>query len=83
MEGAVRFYEEGFGIPRVNSGPDVAFFSLNGTWLGLYGWDVLAEDARFHPKGTDSQALPSHTTSIRKTRLIVYWSRPSEQELCL
>lgn len=51
MEDAVRFYEEGLGFPRVNSGPDVAFFSLNGTWLGLYGWDALAEDATVSSEG--------------------------------
>ncbi|MGB1923629.1 MAG: VOC family protein, partial [Alcanivorax sp.] len=34
---AIRFYEQGLGLPR-RPGPDdapVAFFELNGTWLGL------------------------------------------------
>jgi hypothetical protein len=26
------------------SPPEVAFFTLNGTWLGLYGYEALAED---------------------------------------
>jgi uncharacterized glyoxalase superfamily protein PhnB len=30
----------------------VAFFSLNGTWLGLYGRDALAEDATVAPEGS-------------------------------
>ena len=44
---AIRFYEQGLGLPR-RPGPDdapVAFFELNGTWLGLFGHDDLAADA--------------------------------------
>ena len=29
----------------------MAFFSLNGSWLGLYGRDALAEDAGVSPEG--------------------------------
>ena len=42
---AVQFYEQGLGFPRMKSPPEVAFFTLNGSWLGLYGRDALAEDA--------------------------------------
>ncbi|AXQ31684.1 VOC family protein [Solimonas sp. K1W22B-7] len=45
MEASVRFYEQGLGLPRMNSDPKVAFFSLNGSWLCLYGREALAEDA--------------------------------------
>ena len=45
LEKAILFYEQGLGLPRRESPPSVAFFALNGTWLGLYGWDELAEDA--------------------------------------
>ncbi len=48
---AIRFYEVGLGFPRMESPPSVAFFTLNGTWLGLYGWDALAEDAQMPPTG--------------------------------
>ena len=48
---AVRFYEEGLGFPRLESPPSVAFFTLKGTWLGLYGWDSLAEDAMVPAEG--------------------------------
>lgn len=48
---AVDFYERGLGLPRMDSPPEVAFFTLNGTWLGLYGWDALAEDAQVSPEG--------------------------------
>ncbi|WP_069383889.1 VOC family protein [Halomonas caseinilytica] len=45
IERAVRFYEQGLGWPRLESPPEVAFFTLNGTWLGLYGREALAKDA--------------------------------------
>lgn len=41
---SVRFYEQGLGLPRMESPPSVAFFNLNGSWLGLYGLEALAED---------------------------------------
>ena len=40
---SIKFYEEGLGFPRMESDPGVAFFTLNGTWLGLYGREALAE----------------------------------------
>ncbi|WP_297792815.1 VOC family protein [uncultured Marinobacter sp.] len=45
LQRSIRFYEQGLGLPRMDSPPEVAFFTLNGTWLGLYGRDALAEDA--------------------------------------
>ncbi|WP_125932147.1 VOC family protein [Thiosocius teredinicola] len=49
---SIRFYEKGLGFPRMDSPPEVAFFTLNGTWLGLYGREALAEDAQVSPEGT-------------------------------
>lgn len=49
---SVRFYEAGLGFPRMESPPEVAFFTLNGSWLGLYDRDALAEDATVSPEGT-------------------------------
>lgn len=51
LQAAVDFYENGLGFPRMGSSPDVAFFTLNGTWLGLYGREALAEDATVSSKG--------------------------------
>ena len=48
---AIEFYEKGLGFPRMESPPEVAFFTLNGTWLGLYGRDALAEDATVSAEG--------------------------------
>ncbi len=52
MARAVDFYQNGLGFPRHGEGEDVAFFKLNGTWLGLYGREALAEDAQVDAEGT-------------------------------
>jgi catechol 2,3-dioxygenase-like lactoylglutathione lyase family enzyme len=51
LAAAVKFYEKGLGFPRMESSPEVAFFTLNGTWLGLYGREALAEDAMVPAEG--------------------------------
>ena len=51
LAAAVKFYEEGLGFPRMESPPTVTFFTLNGTWLGLYGREALAEDATVSAEG--------------------------------
>ena len=45
LERSVRFYRDGLGFPQLESSPGVAFFTLNGSWLGLYGRAELAQDA--------------------------------------
>ncbi len=52
LAAAVAFYEQGLGFPRMESPPEVAFFTLNGTWLGLYAREALAEDATVSPEGS-------------------------------
>ena len=54
---SVRFYEGGLGFPRMNSPPQVAFFTLNGTWLGLYGREALAADAKVSPEGNGFESF--------------------------
>ena len=34
LEKSIAFYEKGLGFLRKESPPEVAFFTLNGTWLG-------------------------------------------------
>jgi len=58
LTAAVEFYEKGLGFPRMESPPEVAFFMLNGTWLGLYGREALAEDATVP---ADGQGFESFT----------------------
>ena len=45
LEKSIQFYEQGLGFPKMDSPPEVAFFTLNGTWLGLFGYQDLADDA--------------------------------------
>jgi len=51
LAAAIQFYEKGLGFPRMESPPEVAFFTLNSTWLGLYGREALAEDAKVTAEG--------------------------------
>jgi len=49
---SVAFYEQGLGLPRMESPPGVAFFPLDGTWLGLFSREELAEDATVSAEGS-------------------------------
>ncbi|MDC0662380.1 VOC family protein [Marinobacter sp. SS21] len=51
LERSIRFYRDGLGLPQLESPPSVAFFPLNGTWLGLYGREALAEDVGISAEG--------------------------------
>jgi len=52
IDRAVRFYRDGLGFPVHDVTPEVAFFKLNGSWLGLYGRRALAEDATVAAEGS-------------------------------
>lgn len=50
---AVQFYQQGLGFPKLDfPSPEVAFFNLNGAWLGLFGWEALAKDAGVDQAGS-------------------------------
>ncbi len=52
LKRSIAFYKA-LGFPELEQeSDDVAFFPLNGTWLGLYGHDALAEDAAIAPAGS-------------------------------
>ena len=57
----------------MDSPPEVAFFTLNGTWLGLYGRDALADDATGSPDGIDFPgfALAHNVSSESKVNRII------------
>ena len=57
LEASAIFYEKGLGFPRMESPPEVAFFTLNGTWLGLYGREALAADAMVSAHGSGFEAF--------------------------
>lgn len=51
LEASIIFYRDGLKFPILNSPPGVAFFNLNGTWLGLSERDALAKDAGISSDG--------------------------------
>lgn len=57
LAASVRFYEAGLGFPRMESPPEVAFFTLDGTWLGLYERNALAADASVSAEGHGFEAF--------------------------
>lgn len=65
LDRSVNFYQKGLGFPKVDSSPGVAFFDLDGTWLGLYGRKALAEDAQvpFEISAFNSFALAHNLSS--------------------
>lgn len=52
LDRSTQFYEQGLGFPRMAFEGGVSFFQLNGTWLALYPWKELADDATVPPDGT-------------------------------
>jgi uncharacterized glyoxalase superfamily protein PhnB len=73
LAAAIEFYEKGLGFPRMESPPEVAFFTLNGTWLGLYGRESLAEDATVSAEGEgfESFALAHNVSSEKEVDEVV------------
>jgi len=70
---SIQFYEEGLGFPRHGENEDVAFFSLNGTWLGLYGRTALAEDAGVSADGSgfNSFTIAHNVSSAKEVDTII------------
>ena len=51
LEKSIQFYEHGLCLPRIPFEGNVAFFELSGSWLSLYPWNALAEDAEVSYRG--------------------------------
>lgn len=68
LEKSVAFYQQGLGLPLYEPQSDgIAFFNLNGTWLGLYPWDKLAEDVTVSPQGTGFRGVTlAHNVKSKK-----------------
>ncbi len=47
------FYEKGLQFPRfeMGAGDGISFFKLEGSWLSLYPWELLAKDATVSERG--------------------------------
>jgi len=67
IEKAALFYEVGLGLPRMPFDGGAVFFILNGTWLSLYPWNSLAEDATVAANGTGFRGVTlAHVVSSRE-----------------
>ncbi|PZQ59052.1 MAG: glyoxalase [Phenylobacterium zucineum] len=53
LDRMIAFYRDGLGFPTHNytPGDDMVMFALEGTWLGLYPREALAEDAQVPAEG--------------------------------
>ncbi|MCA9358155.1 VOC family protein [Candidatus Kaiserbacteria bacterium] len=62
------FYEDVLGFePAPESSESVAFYDMQGTWLGLYLADALAEDAQVAPESDGfRQVTLAHNESSRE-----------------
>ena len=52
LETSIEFYHDGPALPKMDSTPGVAFSTLNGSWLGRYPRDSLAEATAVSPEGS-------------------------------
>ena len=68
MERAVKFYRDGLGFPQMESPPAVAFFTLNGSWLGLYGLTSWQKMLLSPHRAVVSAVLRWLTMSIRQPK---------------
>ena len=67
LERAISFYEKGLGLPRKPFEGNVAFFELKGSWLALYPWDALAEDATVDSQGDGFRGVTlAHAVSSKE-----------------
>ena len=74
LQTAIKFYQQGLGLPRKEPYSDkIAFFDLNGTWLGLYPWDKLAEDVTVSQEGSGFRGvtLAHNVTSKEEVNSII------------
>ena len=76
LEKAAAFYGEGLGFHRVETPPTVAFFQLNGTWLGLTARQALAEDAGVPAEGSGftGVSLMHNVTSEAEADAVMEWA---------
>ena len=57
LEKSIEFYQNGLGFPMIDSPPGVAFFNLNGSWLGLSERQALADDATVSSEGSGFRGM--------------------------
>ncbi len=67
LEISIIFYRDGLGFPIITSPPGVAFFNLNGTWLGLSNRKDLAKDVGISYEGSGYRGINlTHNVSTKE-----------------
>lgn len=68
LDRARRFYVDGLGWPvHPIDSDEVVFLPLEGTWLGLFGWDDLAKDATVDGQGSGFRGVSlAHNVATRE-----------------
>ncbi|MCE2993568.1 MAG: VOC family protein [Alphaproteobacteria bacterium] len=57
LKASTSFYEHGLKLPKMEFEGDISFFSLNGSWLSLYQWDLLAKDISVEASGSGFRGI--------------------------
>ena len=70
LDRSVRFYADLGWERRGDPGAGIAWFKTSGTWLGLYGYDALAQDAGLE--------APAVQPPFRGVSLAINLSSPAE-----
>lgn len=73
LEKSIDFYQNGLGFPKLDSPPGVAFFNLNGTWLGLDEREDMARDATVSSEGSGYRGvnLAHNVTSEKEVEDVI------------
>jgi catechol 2,3-dioxygenase-like lactoylglutathione lyase family enzyme len=71
MDESVTFYRDGLGFPMQDrdDDSDIAFFTLNGTWLSVYPRELLAEDATVSANGNGFSGITLAHNVSSKTKV--------------
>lgn len=69
---ATNFYENGLGLPKSDFEGNISFFSLNGSCIALYPWELLAKDANIDQLGAGFRGFTlAHNVESEKEVLAV------------
>lgn len=84
LDKSIDFYQNGLRFPKMDSPPGVAFFNLNGTWLGLSEREALAKDAEISSVGTGYNNFSlAHNVSSREEVDKVFEQALSAGAICV
>jgi catechol 2,3-dioxygenase-like lactoylglutathione lyase family enzyme len=57
LKKSAEFYEKSLRLPKLRVDGDVTFFDLQGTWLSLYPWDLLAKGTKISKRDPEFKGI--------------------------